>query len=115
MPIYEYKCADCENHLEAMQKISDAPLAECPRCGGKLEKQWSRTGFQFKGTGWYVTDYAGKGAEKSETKTETKTETAATTTATTTKTSSGNESTASDGGASKSSDSKSSKPVSDKS
>ncbi len=63
MPIYEYKCLDCGNNLEAMQKISDEPLRECPKCSGKLEKQWSRTGVQFKGTGWYVTDYAGKGAE----------------------------------------------------
>jgi predicted nucleic acid-binding Zn ribbon protein len=51
-----------------MQKISDAPLTVCESCGGKLEKQVSRTGFQFKGEGWYVTDYAGKkngGGEKS--------------------------------------------------
>ncbi|HZH33787.1 MAG TPA: FmdB family zinc ribbon protein [Pyrinomonadaceae bacterium] len=77
MPIYEYKCLNCENHLEIMQKISDEPLTECPNCNGKLEKQWSRTGFQFKGTGWYVTDYAGKGAEA---KTEAKAETAPATT-----------------------------------
>ena len=54
-----------------MQKISDEALRECPKCGGNLEKQWSRTGFQFKGSGWYVTDYAGKGGEsKGETKSE---------------------------------------------
>jgi predicted nucleic acid-binding Zn ribbon protein len=46
--------------MEVMQKISDKPLARHAKCGGKLEKEWSRTGFQFKGTGWYVTDYAGK-------------------------------------------------------
>jgi putative FmdB family regulatory protein len=75
MPIYEYKCVDCGTHLEKMQKISDEPLKVCEACGGKLEKQVSRTGFQFKGEGWYVTDYAGKknngaaekGAEKSST------------------------------------------------
>jgi hypothetical protein len=43
-----------------MQKISEDPLKECEKCGGTLEKQWSLSGFQFKGAGWYVTDYAGK-------------------------------------------------------
>src|ERR1051325_294522 len=60
MPIYEYSCKKCGAHLEVMQKISDAPLARHAKCGGKLEKEWSRTGFQFKGSGWYVTDYARK-------------------------------------------------------
>lgn len=66
MPIYEYRCQGCESHFEKMQKIADAPLETCEKCGGKLEKQWSLSGFQFKGGGWYVTDYANKG--KSETK-----------------------------------------------
>lgn len=99
MPIYEYKCLSCGNHLEAMQKISDALLTECPKCQGKLEKQWSRTGFQFKGSGWYVTDYAGKGAA-GENKSETKSETSGSTDAA--KTSSPAESTANGGSASKS-------------
>ena len=73
MPIYEYTCRKCGAHLEVMQKISDKPLARHARCGGKLEKEWSRTGFQFKGTGWYVTDYAGRKAETKEGK-ESKTE-----------------------------------------
>lgn len=60
MPIYEYKCSECENHIEKMQKISDAPLTVCEVCGGKLEKQWSLSGIQFKGAGWYVTDYSSK-------------------------------------------------------
>jgi len=60
MPIYEYKCADCGAHLEKLQKASDEPLTECAECGGRLEKQWSLSGFQFKGEGWYVTDYSGK-------------------------------------------------------
>jgi putative FmdB family regulatory protein len=60
MPIYEYKCLECGTHLEKMQKVSDAAPTVCEKCGGKLEKQWSRSGFQFKGEGWYVTDYAGK-------------------------------------------------------
>ncbi|HKG14596.1 MAG TPA: FmdB family zinc ribbon protein [Pyrinomonadaceae bacterium] len=68
MPIYEYSCKKCGAHLEVMQKISDAPLARHAKCGGKLEKEWSRTGFQFKGSGWYVTDYAGKKSDAQETK-----------------------------------------------
>ena len=66
MPIYEYKCVVCGTHVEKMQKVTDAPLTVCENCGGKLEKQWSRSGFQFKGEGWYVTDYAGKKTEKTE-------------------------------------------------
>jgi putative FmdB family regulatory protein len=70
MPIYEYKCQKCESHFEKMQKVSDAPFEICEKCGGQLEKQWSLSGFQFKGAGWYVTDYANKsgvgGTEKSD-------------------------------------------------
>ena len=66
MPIYEYSCQKCGAHMEVMQKISDKPLARHAKCGGKLSKEWSRTGFQFKGTGWYVTDYAGKKADAKE-------------------------------------------------
>ena len=60
MPIYEYKCEKCEAHVEKMQKIADAPLTVCEVCGGRLEKQWSLSGIQFKGAGWYVTDYTNK-------------------------------------------------------
>ncbi|MGI8849450.1 MAG: FmdB family zinc ribbon protein [Pyrinomonadaceae bacterium] len=70
MPIYEYRCLGCSSNVEKMQKVSDASLEICEKCGGKLEKQWSLSGFQFKGAGWYVTDYANKnkdkGGEKSE-------------------------------------------------
>jgi putative FmdB family regulatory protein len=75
MPIYEYKCQQCGAHYEVRQKVSDPPLTTCEKCHGKLEKQWSLSGFQFKGGGWYVTDYAGnkntpakseKSSEKSE-------------------------------------------------
>jgi putative FmdB family regulatory protein len=67
MPIYEYKCQQCGLHFEKRQSISDAPLTTCEKCHGKLEKQWSLAGFQFKGAGWYVTDYSGKKAgEKNE-------------------------------------------------
>jgi putative FmdB family regulatory protein len=68
MPIYEYSCKKCGAHMEVMQKVSDKPLARHAKCGGKLEKEWSRTGFQFKGSGWYVTDYAGKKSESTESK-----------------------------------------------
>jgi putative FmdB family regulatory protein len=79
MPIYEYECKKCKAHVEAFQKLSDKPLTKCRKCGGKLEKKISAPAIQFKGTGWYVTDYAGKTtkSEKSEsesTTTESKTE-----------------------------------------
>lgn len=67
MPIYEYKCQQCGAHTEIRQSVSDKPLATCEKCHGKLEKQWSLSGFQFKGAGWYVTDYAAKKTEKSST------------------------------------------------
>lgn len=60
MPIYEYKCLNCGKHLEKIQKATDEPLKTCEDCGGELAKQWSLSGFQFKGEGWYVTDYASK-------------------------------------------------------
>lgn len=60
MPIYEYKCLSCGAHIEKIQKTTDEPLKICESCGGDLAKQWSLSGFQFKGEGWYVTDYAGK-------------------------------------------------------
>lgn len=70
MPIYEYKCLACDSHFEKMQKASDAPFEVCEKCGGALEKQWSLSGFQFKGAGWYVTDYAGKSKESGREKSE---------------------------------------------
>lgn len=70
MPIYEYKCSDCAASVEKMQKVSDAPLTVCENCGGSLEKQWSLSGFQFKGAGWYVTDYSGKTKEKAAEKSD---------------------------------------------
>ena len=68
MPIYEFRCKKCNAHLEVFQKLSDKPPTRCRKCGGRLEKQFSRTAIQFKGEGWYVTDYArkGSGAEKAE-------------------------------------------------
>lgn len=61
MPIYEYECQQCNQVTEAMQKFSDAPLTECPRCSGSLRKMISQSSFHLKGSGWYVTDYARKG------------------------------------------------------
>ncbi len=58
MPIYEYECLECGKTFEAMQKISDKPLNKCIYCGGKVEKLISLSSFQFKGKGWYVTDYS---------------------------------------------------------
>jgi putative FmdB family regulatory protein len=75
MPIYEYECQKCGHRIEKMQSINDKPLSRCPKCKGKLEKQWSQTSFQLKGSGWYVTDYAAKkGEAKPEGATEAKSE-----------------------------------------
>lgn len=57
MPIYEYRCKKCKKEFEVMQKISDEPLSNCLDCGSEVEKLVSSTAFQFKGSGWYVTDY----------------------------------------------------------
>ena len=64
MPIYEYECAKCGRIQEALQKISDKPLARCTHCSGKLHKLVSHSSFHLKGSGWYVTDYA-RNAKKS--------------------------------------------------
>ena len=98
MPIYEYRCSACGNELEALQKLSDPPLKECPAChADALVKLVTAAGFQLKGSGWYATDFKGSGKpaakkdgesasaskgdgkeaaseSKSETKSETKTE-----------------------------------------
>ena len=68
MPIYEYRCKKCGEHLEAFLKLSDKQPTRCRKCGGRLEKLVSTSAIQFKGAGWYVTDYArkGSGAEKAE-------------------------------------------------
>ena len=66
MPIYEYVCEKCGNHIELMQKVGDAAPKKCTKCKkGKMEKIFSRTSFQLKGGGWYVSDY-GKGGEKAK-------------------------------------------------
>ncbi|MCJ8501938.1 FmdB family zinc ribbon protein [Desulfatitalea alkaliphila] len=60
MPIYEYQCEHCGAVLEVLQKISEKPLNKCTQCSGKLHKLISQSAFHLKGSGWYVTDYAGK-------------------------------------------------------
>lgn len=60
MPIYEYECEACGHHLEAIQKLSDAPLADCPECAKPaLRKLVSAAGFRLSGGGWYETDFKG--------------------------------------------------------
>ncbi len=66
MPIYEYTCSKCGKRIEVIQKMSDKDLKTHAKCGGKLTKEISAAGFQFKGTGWYVTDYARKGKSDSQ-------------------------------------------------
>jgi putative FmdB family regulatory protein len=62
MPIYEYRCQQCGQLTDALQKMSDPPLRTCRSCGAEaLEKVMSRTSFHLKGTGWYVTDYKSSG------------------------------------------------------
>ena len=66
MPIYEYKCEDCGAELEIIQKASEPHKKKCPKCGGKLKKKISASAIQFKGAGWYITDYAKKSVPKPE-------------------------------------------------
>jgi putative FmdB family regulatory protein len=61
MPLREYECKKCKHRFEKIQKFSDKPLKKCPECGGPLEELLSAPAVQFKGSGWYVTDYARKG------------------------------------------------------
>jgi putative FmdB family regulatory protein len=61
LPLYEYECPK-DGVFERIQKFSDPPLAACPSCGGPIEKLASAPAIQFKGTGWYITDYARKGS-----------------------------------------------------
>jgi len=76
MPIYEYKCRKCGKQFEAFQGITEPELKSCKYCKGKVNKLVSLSSFSLKGSGWYVTDYAGKKppakTETTETKTETK-------------------------------------------
>jgi putative FmdB family regulatory protein len=70
VPLYEYKCLKCGRQTEKIESVSGPHLKKCPHCGGKVERLIAAPAIQFKGAGWYVTDYAGKKAgaegEKSE-------------------------------------------------
>jgi putative FmdB family regulatory protein len=77
MPLYEYKCQSCGETFEIIQKFSDEPLKVHEKCGGPVERLISRSSLQFKGTGWYVTDYAGSGNGKSKQSQEDKRESTA--------------------------------------
>ena len=80
MPLYEYQCDECGHTFEKIQKFSDPLEAVCPKCGGPVRKLMSSPAIQFKGSGWYITDYAkkesapAKGDAKGETKGESKSE-----------------------------------------
>jgi len=65
MPLREYECKKCKHRFEKIEKFSDKPLKKCPECGGSLEQLLSAPAVQFKGSGWYVTDYAKKSASAS--------------------------------------------------
>lgn len=67
MPLYEYLCGSCGHRFERIQKFSDAPIDTCPSCGARqVEKLISSPAIQFKGSGWYITDYARSGSKSSE-------------------------------------------------
>jgi putative FmdB family regulatory protein len=66
MPIYEFQCRKCGAKLEVLQKMNDKQPVKCKKCGGRLDRLQSAPAIQFKGSGWYVTDYAGNGRKAAE-------------------------------------------------
>lgn len=66
MPLYEYECESCSHRFEVIQKFSDAPISVCPKCGGAVQKLLSSPAIQFKGSGFYLTDYGRGTGSKSE-------------------------------------------------
>src|SRR5215471_6745276 len=68
MPLYEYQCLECDHQFEVIRKFSDPPVEKCKKCGGPVRKLMSSPAIQFKGSGWYVTDYARKGSGGGESK-----------------------------------------------
>jgi putative FmdB family regulatory protein len=66
MPLYEYKCTKCGSVFEVLQKVNDLPIKKCIHCQGAVKKVISPSALQFKGSGWYVTDYASKGHQAPE-------------------------------------------------
>lgn len=65
MPLYEYECQECGHRFEMLQKVADSPLKVCVKCKGKVERLLSSPAIQFKGSGWYITDYARQGENPS--------------------------------------------------
>src|SRR5687768_10855539 len=76
MPIYEYQCNQCRERHEVIQRFSDAPMSHCPSCGGDMKKLPSSPAIQFKGSGFYKTDYASASASSSKGDSESKSESA---------------------------------------
>jgi len=79
MPLYEYQCTACKERTEILQRVSDPPYTHCPKCGGEVKKLISSPAIQFKGSGFYKTDYAStstakSSSESSESKSDAKTE-----------------------------------------
>ena len=75
MPLYEYQCQQCKERVEIIQRMSDPPYSHCPKCGGEMKKLISSPAIQFKGSGFYKTDYASSSSSSStssESKAETK-------------------------------------------
>jgi putative FmdB family regulatory protein len=66
MPLYEYQCRKCGHRFERIRKFSDRPVKKCPECGGAVEQLLSAPAVRFKGSGWYATDYAKKGAKPAD-------------------------------------------------
>ncbi|HUG43664.1 MAG TPA: FmdB family zinc ribbon protein [Acidobacteriota bacterium] len=66
MPLYEYQCLKCKRTFEIIQKFSDQPVLKCPACKGEVERLLSAPAIQFKGSGWYVTDYSAKSNSSSK-------------------------------------------------
>jgi putative FmdB family regulatory protein len=66
VPLYEYQCTKCKRRTEKIESVSGPHLKKCPHCGGQVEPMLSAPAIQFKGSGWYVTDYAGKGGGSGE-------------------------------------------------
>ena len=74
MPLYEYQCTKCKRRTEKIESVSGPHLKKCPHCGGKVERTLTAPAIQFKGAGWYVTDYAGKKGTGTDMPPATKTE-----------------------------------------
>ena len=66
MPLYEYECFLCHHRFERLQRVADQPVGECPKCGGQVRRLLGVPALQFKGSGWYVTDYGSKNSGRAE-------------------------------------------------